>query len=167
LKIAGDEGVNTYHAIGNVSKNTFLEAATFGPNGIKAIEKHGVEKFEQFLKKNNIQKIADNKTKTIGKSVAKMTKILSKDLPHEAHETLKAIKKGSPYPFSKDGTEFKNFEKRLPIKESTYYQEFTVPTLVPTPNVTDRGAKRIVVGKNGEIYYTDDHYQTFTEVIHE
>ena len=39
-----------------------------------------------------------------------MTTILAKDLPHEAHETIKAIKKGAPYVYPKDGTEFKNHE---------------------------------------------------------
>ena len=93
--------------------------------------------------------------------MTKMTKISAKDLPQEADEMLKWIKKGHPYPFPKDGTEFINYEKLLPMKESNYYMEFTVST----PNVTHRGAKRIVVGKNGEIYFTGDHYQTFKEVI--
>lgn len=93
--------------------------------------------------------------------MTKITKITAKDLPHEADDMLKGIEKGQPYPFPKDGTEFMNYERLLPIKESNYYMEFTVPT----PNVTKRGAKRIVAGKSGEIYYTDDHYQTFKEVI--
>ena len=93
--------------------------------------------------------------------MTKMTKISAKDLPQEADEMLKWIKKGHPYPFPKDGTEFMNYERLLPIKESNYYMEFTVPT----PNVTQRGATRSGAGKSGEIYYTDDHDQTCKEVI--
>lgn len=34
-----------------------------------------------------------------------------------------------------------------------------------TPGERDRGARRIVTGRGGEIYWTDDHYETFREVI--
>ena len=49
-----------------------------------------------------------------------------KALPPEARETLKLIEKGGPYPYDRDGIVFGNFEKRLPIKERGYYNEFTV-----------------------------------------
>ena len=51
-----------------------------------------------------------------------------KDLPSEARDTLKQIEKGGPYAFDRDGIVFGNFEKRLPIKERGYYNEFTVKT---------------------------------------
>jgi ribonuclease T1 len=82
------------------------------------------------------------------------------DLPIEARNTLALIKKGGPYPYKKDGTVFGNFEKRLPAHERGYYHEFTVPT----PGSRDRGARRIVTGKAGEYYYTDDHYKSFKRV---
>jgi guanyl-specific ribonuclease Sa len=81
-----------------------------------------------------------------------------KELPDEAKTTLALIKKGGPFPYpKKDGSEFKNREKRLPKQQSGYYKEYTVPT----PNSSDRGARRIIVGEKGEMYYTDNHYKNF------
>lgn len=87
--------------------------------------------------------------------------IAIKDLPPEARETLKLIEKGGPYPYDRDGIVFGNFEKRLPIKERGYYNEFTVRT----PGLKHRGARRIVTGKSGEKYYSEDHYKTFKRIV--
>jgi len=87
--------------------------------------------------------------------------ISTKDLPPEARETLRLIEKGGPYPYDRDGIVFGNFEKRLPIKERGYYNEFTVRT----PGVKHRGARRIVTGKDGDKYYSDDHYKTFKRIV--
>jgi ribonuclease T1 len=84
-----------------------------------------------------------------------------KALPPEARETLQLIEKGGPYPYDRDGIVFGNFEKRLPIKERGYYNEFTVKT----PGVKHRGARRIVAGKGGEKFYSDDHYKTFKRIV--
>lgn len=81
-------------------------------------------------------------------------------LPPEARVTLARIKKGGPFPYKRDGVVFNNFERRLPVKERGYYREYTVPT----PGARDRGARRIVAGRNGELYYTDDHYRTFRRI---
>ena len=35
---------------------------------------------------------------------------------------------------------------------------------MPTPGVKSRGARRIVAGRGGELYYTDDHYKSFKRV---
>ncbi|GAK56460.1 guanine-specific ribonuclease N1 and T1 [Candidatus Vecturithrix granuli] len=85
------------------------------------------------------------------------------ELPPEAIETLQVIKKGPPFPYTKDGTTFGNREQLLPRKPDGYYREFTVKT----PGISHRGARRIVVGQQGELYYTDDHYQTFREILAE
>jgi len=55
---------------------------------------------------------------------------------------------------------FNNAERRLPDEPRGYYREYTVPT----PGSADRGARRIITGKNGEYYYTPDHYETFRRV---
>jgi ribonuclease T1 len=82
-------------------------------------------------------------------------------LPHEAAGTWELIQRGGPFPFPRnDGAVFDNREKLLPAKESGYYHEFTVPT----PNSTDRGARRLVTGAAKELYYTGDHYRTFVRV---
>jgi len=81
-------------------------------------------------------------------------------LPREAQATLVLIQQGGPFPYAKDGAVFGNFEKRLPFRERGYYHEYTVPT----PGSRDRGARRIIAGRGGEIYYTDDHYRTFRRI---
>jgi hypothetical protein len=49
----------------------------------------------------------------------------------------------------------------LPGKnDPDYYREYTVNT----PGAKDRGARRIVRGKGGETYYTDDHYRNFIQI---
>jgi ribonuclease T1 len=48
----------------------------------------------------------------------------------------------------------------LPAKERGYYREYTVPT----PGSRDRGARRIIAGRNREYYYTTDHYKTFRRI---
>jgi ribonuclease T1 len=90
-----------------------------------------------------------------------LAEISHKSLPPEAHEVIKQIDNGGPFAFERDGIVFGNFEKRLPIKERGYYNEFTVKT----PGVKHRGARRIVTGKGGEKYYSDDHYKTFKRVV--
>lgn len=82
------------------------------------------------------------------------------ELPVEARNTIALIRKGGPFPFDRDGAVFGNFEKRLPIKERGYYREYTVRT----PGVKSRGARRIVGGRGGELYYTDDHYDSFRRI---
>ena len=78
-------------------------------------------------------------------------------LPPEARHVLQLIGEGGPFPYSQDGVVFENREKLLPKEASGYYHEYTVPT----PGSSDRGARRIVTGKHGERYYTDDHYDSF------
>ncbi|WP_406370293.1 hypothetical protein OG788_10245 [Streptomyces sp. NBC_00647] len=82
-------------------------------------------------------------------------------LPAQARETLALIDRGGPYPYAKDGTVFGNLERELPRHARGYYHEYTVRT----PGESDRGARRIVTGRGGEIYYTDDHYDSFKAVL--
>jgi ribonuclease T1 len=90
----------------------------------------------------------------------RLSEVTLADLPKEGRDTLTVIKQGGPFPYKRDGTVFGNFERRLPEKERGYYREYTVPT----PGSRDRGARRIIVGRGGEYYYTDDHYQTFLHI---
>lgn len=82
------------------------------------------------------------------------------DLPPEAAETLDLIDAGGPFPEDRDGVTFENREDLLPDHPVGYYKEYTVPT----PGSDDRGARRIVVGEAGELYYTGDHYRSFSRI---
>jgi ribonuclease T1 len=82
------------------------------------------------------------------------------ELPREARQTLELIDRGGPFPYARDGVVFGNFERLLPVRERGYYREYTVRT----PGVKHRGARRIVAGKGGERYYTDDHYKSFKRI---
>jgi ribonuclease T1 len=86
-----------------------------------------------------------------------MSAVHVSELPPEARHVLDLISAGGPFPYSQDGVVFQNREKLLPKEASGYYHEYTVPT----PGSDDRGARRIVTGKQGERYYTDDHYDSF------
>jgi len=83
------------------------------------------------------------------------------DLPDEAIDTLLLIDDGGPYPYRQDSSTFQNREGYLPQRSRNYYQEFTVET----PGLDHRGALRIVTGADGEMYWTDDHYDTFAQII--
>ncbi len=91
----------------------------------------------------------------------RMRTIRLDQLPTEAHDTLRLIAAGGPFPYRQDGAVFENREGRLPRRPAGYYREYTVVT----PGSADRGARRLVRGNQGELYYTDDHYNSFRRVI--
>ena len=82
-------------------------------------------------------------------------------LPREAIETIALIKQGGPYPYDRDGVVFGNREKLLPARARGWYREYTVRT----PGERTRGARRIVAGRDGTLYYTDDHYRSFRRIL--
>lgn len=83
------------------------------------------------------------------------------DLPPEAAETVALIDAGGPFPYpGKDGSTFGNFERLLPARARGYYAEYTVPT----PGAETRGARRIIAGDGGELYWTEDHYESFERI---
>ena len=83
------------------------------------------------------------------------------ELPREARATIELIRKGGPYPYARDGVVFGNREAILPKQKRGYYREYTVKT----PGERTRGARRIVTGGPGELYYTADHYNHFSRII--
>lgn len=56
------------------------------------------------------------------------------------------------------GDRFGNYEGLLPEANGRYYTECDIGTL----HKDSRGAERIVFSNDGLIYYTDDHYESFT-----
>ncbi|BBX84992.1 ribonuclease domain-containing protein [Mycolicibacterium aubagnense] len=86
-------------------------------------------------------------------------------LPAEAGTTVNLIHHGGPFPSSRDGIVFGNFEHRLPNQQRGYYHEYTVPT----PGAKTRGTRRVITGGEPptsppEFYYTGDHYETFCQI---
>lgn len=85
------------------------------------------------------------------------------ELPAEGRETLALIERGGPFPHRRDGLTFGNRERLLPAQSRGYYREYTVET----PGASDRGARRLVAGDGGDLYYTADHYASFHQVQEE
>lgn len=100
-------------------------------------------------------------TPTIPAEVDGIPTIRYADLPPEAHDTIALIEQGGPFPYNQDDSTFQNREGLLPSRPKGYYREYTVIT----PGESDRGARRIVTGGEGEFYYTDDHYASFQRVV--
>lgn len=89
-------------------------------------------------------------------------------LPAEAQRTAALIRRGGPFPFSKDGVVFGNRERRLARRPYGFYHEYTVPT----PGSRDRGARRIVCGgrvptEPEACFYTEDHYGSFHLILNQ
>jgi ribonuclease T1 len=92
--------------------------------------------------------------------------VLVTELPREAQETYRTIRKGGPFPYEKDGTVFGNRERLLPRQDRGFYREYTVRT----PGARNRGARRIVCGgpvpaEPKACYYTQDHYASFRMMV--
>lgn len=110
---------------------------------------------------------SDSKTSTsvrvtaLGRDESGLKQVLAGDLPKQARLTLNLVKAGGPFPYRQDGAIFENREEILPGRARGYYREFTVET----PGSDDRGARRLVIGREGEVYYTPDHYDSFLRVV--
>jgi ribonuclease T1 len=96
-----------------------------------------------------------------GSALAFLGDVRVEQIPVEARQALALIRAGGPFPYARDGALFGNRERQLPRRERGYYREYTVKT----PGARDRGARRIIAGRDGEFYYTDDHYRTFKRII--
>ena len=89
------------------------------------------------------------------------TVVALSSLPPQAADTVRLIEQGGPFPYpSNDGVVFHNNEHLLPSEPDGYYHEYTVPT----PGSPTRGARRMITGRDGQYYYTGDHYETFVTV---
>ena len=74
--------------------------------------------------------------------------------------TLERIERGISHSHRNDGSVFGNREGRLPRQPRGYYREY----VHPTPGHRGPGARRVVIGQGGEVYYTHDHYESFVQV---
>lgn len=73
---------------------------------------------------------------------------------------LSRIEAGERDPHRTDGGVFGNRERLLPARPSGYYREY----VVRTPGITHAGPQRLVIGKDGEVFYTFDHYRSFQRI---
>lgn len=93
--------------------------------------------------------------------VSGLPTIAESRLPRQAIQTLELIRAGGPYPYAADEQVFQNRERLLPQRARGYYREYTVRT----PGSQDRGARRIIGGTGGDRYYTEDHYDSFRQIL--
>lgn len=80
--------------------------------------------------------------------------------PIDLQPTIDRITNGERNRHRNDGTVFQNREGRLARKPSGYYHEY----VVPTPNQNGPGPQRLILGEEGEVFYTADHYRTFRKI---
>ena len=81
------------------------------------------------------------------------------DLPPEAREAVDRIDRGGPFPYDEDDGVFENREELLPDRPLGHYREYTVGG-----RPGDRGPLRIVAGEDDELYWTEDHYRSFSRI---
>ena len=102
----------------------------------------------------------------VGKTAGKVGESGSKAIPDKARYIAKQVKanNGAPPKGYKGGRTYKNIPledgaQKLP--EGVNYKEYDINPYVKGQN---RGAERIVIGDDGSVWYTDDHYYTFEQI---
>ncbi len=84
----------------------------------------------------------------------------------DVNPTINRIRQGTKVNEQNDGGIWTNRQRALPVSnDSQFYREFV--HYYPLPNgahVNFPGPQRLIIGKNGVVYYTGDHYSTFTRV---
>ena len=142
-----------------VSQSAVVSTANFSPASSSNLQP-AIERPIVKTPAIHIQSLPKHISKsTAQKSGSLPTRNLSQ-LPPEAQVTVNLIYQGGPFPYDRDGITFGNREGLLPKQPYGYYREYTVET----PGDHTRGARRIVAGQNGELYYTGDHYASFVRV---
>jgi len=74
--------------------------------------------------------------------------------------TLARIERGERHSHRNDGGTFRNLEGRLPKKPTGYYKEY----VHPTAGLDGPGPQRVILGRDGDVWYTADHYQSFQRI---
>ncbi|HEY5462759.1 MAG TPA: ribonuclease domain-containing protein [Hanamia sp.] len=87
-------------------------------------------------------------------------------IPQKVYDVLKYIRANhSPMDGYVGGRVFSNREKIVPQEDENgnpiQYQEWDVNPKVQGQN---RGTERILTGSDGRAWYTNDHYQSFTQI---
>jgi filamentous hemagglutinin len=80
--------------------------------------------------------------------------------PVDVNPTLDRVRQGMKVHEKDDGTTFHNAGHPLPKKADGYYLEFVHKMKdIPFP-----GPARLILGREGEVYFTGDHYHSFVRV---
>ena len=151
---------------GKVAGEVIFAGATFlaGSSLVTGVKATGV-----IGATDDIAKAAANSVDDVAKAAANSVD----DVAGAAGNNVKNIKEladqiksnnGLPLPGCKGGKTYENIPRepgsqRLP--DGASYKEYDVNPKIAGQN---RGAERLVLGDDGSIWYTDDHYKTFKEV---
>ncbi len=114
-------------------------------------------------------KTATRTTTTATKPSAAPTPVQVQQLSQQASQTVSYLKNNSftssPSGYYQSSRAFQNWEGRLPnttsLGSKITYKEFDTR---PWSAGVNRGPERIVAGNDGSIWYTTDHYATFTRI---
>ena len=140
----------------NSDKNTSGSSQSYNA-GTASSKKKQIDETDDYLDKNGSYTSKEDVTNYL---------IQCRQLPTNFITKKEAKKLGwsggslEPYAPGKciGGDYFGNYEQLLPVVSGRTYHECDIDTL----NAKNRGAKRIIYSDDGQIYYTDDHYETFT-----
>ncbi len=82
------------------------------------------------------------------------------DLPVTAVATLALVDAGGPFPNPDDGEPYDDASGSLPSRPPGYYLQYRVAE----PGGSDESPWHLVVGEQGEVFWTDDAFDTFRRV---
>jgi ribonuclease len=79
----------------------------------------------------------------------------------DLNPTIDRIRRGKKLEHRNDGSFFGNRERRLPKGgDREFYREF----VHKMKGISFPGPQRVIIGKDGSVWYTGDHYATFVQV---
>ncbi|WP_052734479.1 RHS repeat-associated core domain-containing protein [Methanosarcina sp. 2.H.T.1A.3] len=162
----------TYIGLGADLVCAALPVVTGGRVAVEAVEEtvtHGDELADFF---NLMDKVADTEknldniddSTDIAKTIKEATNV-NQNVPEKALDIAKKIKEnnGKTPNGYKGGRSFRNDgrngDQLLP--GNVNYKEYDIDPYVRGNN---RGSERIVVGDDGSVWYTNDHYKTFSQI---
>lgn len=97
-------------------------------------------------------------------SGTRITRTSSAEVKSKVEATLARIERGERDPHHNDGAVYRNYPHpetgaQLPVKGQGYYREY----VYRPAGQREPGSERVVVGRNGEVYYTPSHYRSFQQ----
>jgi len=117
---------------------------------------------------SNTQSAADEREEFDGRANLRISNVRVKDQSGQliydgsvdVSPTVDRIARNERLDYKNDGSVFENRERRLPSRPAGYYREW----VHPTPDYPLPGPQRVVTGKNGDIWYTPNHYKSFVKL---